>query len=49
MFSFMCFTAQGCFAQIKDLNLHSLVLTSGTMRPLDPWNEFLGLEFPHTV
>ncbi|CAM9384847.1 unnamed protein product [Ectocarpus fasciculatus] len=45
---FWCQSASTCFSEI-DKQVHSVVLTSGTLSPLDSFAGELGIEFPHRL
>eukprot|EP00903_Cladosiphon_okamuranus_P014456 g13412.t1 len=45
---FWCLSASTCFSEI-DKQVHSIVLTSGTLSPLDSFAGELGIDFPHQL
>eukprot|EP00752_Nemacystus_decipiens_P006081 g5489.t1 len=45
---FWCLSASTCFSEI-DKQAHSIVLTSGTLSPLDSFAGELGIDFPHRL
>ena len=47
--SYWCFAPSLAMQELSDLNVRSILVTSGTLSPLPSYSMELGLPFPHTV
>ena len=47
--SYWCFAPSLAMQELSDLNVRSIIVTSGTLSPLPSYSLELGLPFPHTV
>jgi hypothetical protein len=47
--SYWCFAPSLAMHELADLNVRSIIVTSGTLSPLPSYSMELGLPFPHTV
>lgn len=47
--SYWCFAPSLAMLELADLNVRSIIVTSGTLSPLPSYSMELGLSFPHTL
>jgi regulator of telomere elongation helicase 1 len=48
-FSYWCFAPSLAMQELSNLNIRSIIVTSGTLSPLPSYTLELGLPFPHTL